>query len=128
MRPLSRSSGSVLAFILLSCASSSGTAQVPAFPGAEGAGATSIGGRGGRVIHVTNLNDSGPGSFRAAVEADGPRTIVFDVGGTIPLLTRVMLTNGRVTIAGQTAPGGGITIRGQRLHIAADDVIVRFMR
>jgi hypothetical protein len=104
------------------------SATVPAFPGAEGAGASSLGGRGGRVIYVTNLNDSGPGSLRAAAEADGPRTIVFDVGGTIRLSKRILVTNGRVTIAGQTAPGGGITLRDHPLIIAADDVVVRFIR
>jgi len=94
MRPLSHSSGCVLAFFLISCAASSGKAQVPAFPGAEGAGATSLGGRGGRVIHVTNLDDSGPGSLRAAPEAEGPRTVVFDPAGTISLSKRILVTKG----------------------------------
>ena len=104
------------------------SAQVPAFPGAEGAGAMSVGGRGGRVLRVTNLEDSGPGSLRAAVEARGPRIIIFDVGGTIRLEKPLVVRNGQVTIAGQTAPGGGITLRDQTFRIAADDVVVRFIR
>ena len=103
-------------------------AQLPAFPGAEGAGATSLGGRGGLAIHVTNLNDSGPGSLRQAIDAVGPRTIIFDIGGTIALKKPLAIRSGRVTIAGQTAPGGGITIRDHGLRIEADDVVVRFIR
>lgn len=99
-----------------------------AFPGAEGAGRYSLGGRRGRVLKVTNLNDSGPGSFRAAVEAEGPRTIIFDVGGTIALESPLHITHGRVTIAGQTAPGDGLTLRNYTLHIAAGDVILRYLR
>lgn len=103
-------------------------AALPAFPGAEGAGALSLGGRGGRVLRVTTLADSGPGSLRAAIEAEGPRTIVFDIGGTIALKKPLVVRNGRVTIAGQTAPGGGITLRDRHLEIAADDVVVRYIR
>lgn len=110
------------------CLAGPGAARVPAFPGAEGAGAYSLGGRGGRVIRVTNLADSGPGSLRAAVEASGPRIVIFDIGGTIRLEKPLTIRNPRITIAGQTAPGGGITIRDQRLGIAADDVVVRFIR
>lgn len=99
-----------------------------AFPGAEGAGRFSAGGRGGRVIRVTTLADAGPGSLRAAVEADGPRTVVFDVGGTIRLATPLTVRRGRLTIAGQTARGGGITLRDQPLVIAADDVVIRHIR
>jgi hypothetical protein len=117
-----------LALLLIACSSQPASAEVPAFPGAEGAGAMSVGGRGGRAIHVTNLNDSGPGSLRAALDASGPRTVIFDVGGTIRLNKRLLVTNGQLTIAGQTAPGGGITIRDYPLMIAADDVIVRFLR
>lgn len=128
MRRLSRSSVWLLAFFIAACGTSPGDAQVLAFPGAEGAGAYSLGGRGGRVIHVTNLDDSGPGSLRDALEADGPRTVVFDVAGTIPLSKRIIITNGRVTVAGQTAPGGGITIRDHPLIIEGDDVVIRFIR
>ncbi|MDQ3246238.1 MAG: pectate lyase, partial [Pseudomonadota bacterium] len=101
---------------------------VPAFPGAEGAGAMSLGGRGGTVLRVTNLDDSGPGSLRAAVEARMPRIVVFDVGGTIRLKTPLAVRHPRITIAGQTAPGGGITLRDQVFGVAADDVVVRFIR
>src|SRR5437763_8344809 len=118
----------LFAVLLMACGSQHLSAQVPAFPGAEGAGATSLGGRGGRVIRVTNLDDSGPGSLRAALEADGPRTVVFDIGGTIRLRKRILVNDGRLTIAGQTAPGGGITIRDYPLIIEADDVVVRFIR
>lgn len=117
-----------VAILALLAAGSPAAAQQLAFPGAEGAGRFSEGGRGGRVIAVTNLDDSGPGSFRAAVEADRPRTVVFHVSGTIPLKTDVVVTNGRLTIAGQTAPGDGITLKDRSLNIAADDVVVRYIR
>ena len=116
----------MLTFLALAAASA--TSPALAFPGAEGAGALSLGGRGGRAIHVVNLDDSGPGSLRAAVEADGPRTIVFDIGGTIVLKKPLVIRNGRVTIAGQTAPGGGIALRGYVFEIRADDVVVRYIR
>ena len=99
-----------------------------AFPGAEGAGQLATGGRGGPVLRVTTLNDAGPGSLRAAVEAEGPRTVVFDIGGTIRLATPLRIRRGQITIAGQTAPGGGITLRDQALVVAADDVVVRYIR
>jgi pectate lyase len=116
------------ALLLLTCASAPAAAQQLAFPGAEGAGRYSEGGRGGRVIAVTNLDDAGPGSLRAALEADRPRTVIFNVSGTIALKTDIKVTNGRLTIAGQTAPGDGITIRDRSLDIAADDVVVRYIR
>lgn len=99
-----------------------------AFPGAEGAGAHALGGRGGRVITVTTLADSGPGSLREAVEAAGPRTIVFAVSGTIQLTKALRVRQPRLTIAGQSAPGGGITLRDHPLEIAADDVVIRYIR
>jgi pectinesterase len=99
-----------------------------AFPGAEGAGRLSLGGRGGRVVKVTNLNDSGPGSLRAAVELTEPRTILFDVSGNIALQTPLEIEHPRVTIAGQNAPGDGITLRNQPIVVATDDVVVRYIR
>ncbi|UYY60022.1 polysaccharide lyase family 1 protein [Sphingomonas sp. S2-65] len=99
-----------------------------AFPAAEGAGRFSQGGRGGQVIYVTNLEDSGPGSLRAAVEAKGPRTILFRVSGTIKLAKPLRIREGRVTIAGQSAPGDGITLRDHTLEIDADDVVIRYLR
>ena len=117
-----------LALVFASALQAPAGAQQLAFPGAEGAGRFALGGRGGRVIAVTSLEDSGPGSFRAAVEAAGPRTIIFRVSGTIALKTDLVLSNGRVTIAGQTAPGDGITLKDRPFKIAADDVVVRYIR
>ena len=101
--------------------------NVPAFPGAEGFGRYAVGGRGGRVIKVTNLNDSGAGSLRAAVEAKGARTVVFEVSGTIELSKALVVRNPYLTIAGQTAPGDGICLKGP-MSIAAHDVVVRYIR
>ncbi len=103
---------------------------IPAFPGAEGAGSESVGGRSGRVIEVTNLDDSGAGSFRVCVTASGPRTCVFRVGGTITLQSDIIITEPYLTIAGQTAPGGGIQFRGHGILIQAPahDIIVRYIR
>lgn len=102
-----------------------------AFPTAEGFGRFATGGRGGRVIAVTNLNDSGPGSLREAVEATGPRTVVFNVSGLITLQSRLIVrgANSNLTIAGQTAPGKGICIRNFNFGmLGARDVIVRYIR
>ncbi|MDO8541575.1 MAG: hypothetical protein Q7S40_14145 [Opitutaceae bacterium] len=103
-------------------------APLPAFPGAEGAGMYSRGGRGGRVIYVTNLNDAGPGSLRAAIESKGPRTILFAVAGTIELASPLKVKDPLVTVAGQTAPGGGVCLKNFDFVVAADDVIVRHLR
>jgi pectate lyase len=105
-----------------------GTAAAPAaFPGAEGFGAQATGGRGGEVYHVTNLDDSGPGSFRDAVSR-GPRIVVFDVGGYIALASPLHVASD-ITIAGQTAPGDGVATRGYQVSFSdSDNVVVRHMR
>lgn len=100
-----------------------------AFPGAEGYGRFAIGGRGGKVIAVTNLNDSGPGSLRDAVEQEvGPKTIVFNVSGNIQLKSRLVVSQPFVTIAGQTAPGKGIMISRAPIGLTGNDGIIRFLR
>lgn len=117
--------------ILLSGAATAADNQTRtlAFPGAEGAGQWARGGRGGKVIAVTNLNDAGPGSLRAALETHGPRTVIFRVSGTIELSRPLRVAHPFVTIAGQTAPGGGICLKGYELEIFnTHDVIVRHLR
>ncbi len=112
-----------------------------AFPGAEGPGRLSVGGRGGAVVFVTSRADSGPGTLRAALERPGPRTVIFRVGGTITLESPLVISEPYVTVAGQTAPGGGIQIRNNpsapyglaadsfaSLVIATHNVVIRYLR
>ena len=129
---------SMCTFLTVAAVLAASAFALPAFPGAEGWGADTPGGRGlltggpggapGRVITVTNLNDSGPGSLRAAVEALGPRIVVFRVGGTIRLKSHLRITEPFITIAGQTAPGGGVLLRDAGLYVETHDVVVRFVR
>ncbi|RZK36888.1 MAG: polysaccharide lyase [Pedobacter sp.] len=102
--------------------------ELLAFPGAEGGGAYSFGGRGGKVIVVKNLNDSGPGSLRDACEEGGARIIVFNVSGIIRLKTPLIIRAPYITIAGQTAPGDGVCVAGESVWINTHDVVIRFMR
>jgi hypothetical protein len=100
-----------------------------AFKDAEGYGRFARGGRGGKVVHVTNLNDNGPGSLREAITSNiGPRTIVFDVSGIITLNSRLTVSQNYITIAGQTAPGKGICIRGNPFGAGGKDIIMRHLR
>jgi hypothetical protein len=103
-------------------------AKIPAFPGAEGAGAYTAGGRGGKVYVVTTLADSGPGSFRDACEKGGARIIVFNVAGIIHLQSPVSIRAPYVTIEGQTAPGDGVCIAGESVWVDTHDVIIRYLR
>ena len=123
----------LIALLALTVAHAFTAAQSPlrAFPGAEGFGAATIGGRGGRVIAVTTLADSGPGSLREALTATEPRIVVFRTGGTIRLLSRITLTGTHsfLTVAGQTAPGDDIQIRGFDIaFIGSHDIVLRYLR
>lgn len=102
--------------------------DIPAFPGAEGGGAFSFGGRGGKVYVVKSLADSGPGTLRDACEQGGARIIVFNVAGIIRLKTPLIIRAPYVTIAGQTAPGDGVCVAGESVWINTHDVVIRHMR
>ena len=103
-------------------------ADIPAFPGAEGGGMYSFGGRGGKVIVVTSLEDRGPGTLREACEQGGARIVVFNIAGIIHLKTPIILRAPYITIAGQTAPGDGICVAGESFWINTHDVVIRHMR
>lgn len=103
-------------------------ASIAAFPGAEGGGKYSFGGRGGKVITVTNLNDDGSGSLRWACEQGGARIVVFNVSGIIRITTPIIVRAPYITIEGQTAPGDGICVAGESFWLNTHDVIIRYMR
>ena len=103
-------------------------ASIPAFPGAEGGGMFTCGGRGGRVIVVTSLADTGPGTFREACEAAGPRVVVFNVAGIIRLESRIRILAPYITVSGATAPGDGVCIAGATVELETHDVIIRHLR
>lgn len=101
---------------------------LPVFPGAEGFGTDTPAGRGGKVIEVTSLADDGPGTLRAALGDPSPRTVVFRVGGTIEIRSELQILKPYVTVAGQTAPGGGICIKNAGMMIGTHDVLIQHLR
>ena len=116
----------ILLFTVLT-ATLSAAAQAPAFPGAEGHGRYTAGGRGGKIVHVTNLNDSGTGSFRQAVKGSDKKIVVFDVAGVIALASDVSI-GANTTILGQTAPAPGITLRYYTVNPNGNNIVMRFIR
>jgi len=124
----------LLALLFLSCQGNTPDdntpSKVPAFPGAEGGGMYATGGRGAMVYHVTNLEDNAttPGCLRYVLGVPGAKTVVFDVAGVIHLKRELDITEGSITIAGQTAPGDGICIAGAPVVIKSSNVIIRFLR
>jgi len=123
---LSKKNNLIFLLIILSTAIK---AQPLAFPGAEGCGRFATGGRGGNVVFVINLNDSGTGSLREAlINFNNPRTILFSISGTIFLKSIIEVRSGNFTLAGQSAPGEGICIAGSGIDIVADNVIIRYLR
>ena len=119
---------SIFLVLVLVTSSLSEPAKILAFPGAEGFGAYTPGGRGGKVYEITNLNDTGPGSLREAVEAEGARIVVFRVSGNIELKSKLVIRNPYITIAGQTAPGDGICLKKHQMIVGTNNVIIRYMR
>jgi hypothetical protein len=101
---------------------------LPVFLGAEGYGTTTPAGRCGQVIRVTNLNDAGPGSLREAILTPGPRVVIFEVSGQINLQTGLLISEGRLSVYGQTAPSPGITITGAQFAVDASDVLIQHLR
>lgn len=138
MRPQKRLGGASLAFLVLAllivttglAPIPSGTPKLPlkVFPGAEGFGTDTPAGRRGKLIKVTNLRDHGAGSLRSAIEAAGPRIIVFEVSGTINLSKNLILDNPFITVAGQTAPSPGILLKGAGVSIRTHDVLLQHLR
>jgi pectate lyase len=122
----------IATLVLLSAVFPSGKASsltsVKVFPGAMGFGTDTPGGRGGKIIYVTNLNDSGTGSLRAALLDANPRTVLFKVSGTITLASDIIVKKPFLTIAGQTAPGEGVQIKGAQIKIATHDVLIRYLK
>jgi len=118
----------IMALVMVVITAPSALAQLPVIPGASGFGIDTGAGRGGRVIRVTNLNEYGDGSLRAALEASGPRVVIFDVSGTVFLTDHIRITKPWITVAGQTAPSPGITVAGAGLQVITHDVLIQHLR